>query len=122
MAVPAIVAVLGQSFLGHSLGELLRVLALRVLLTFLFYEALTFIIQIATHLFIGQDVISWLMQYVQGNAGGPIFTLDQAFQLLPAYALQLFFFMELDKAVSMVGATFSVILAMKLFGKAVKAL
>lgn len=120
MPLPVVLA--GATALGLSLGELLRALAVRVLLTYLFYEALSFIIQIASQLFLGQDVISWLMAYIQGNTGGTIYTLDQAFQLLPAYALQLFFFMHLDQAVSMVGATFGVILGMKLFGKAVRAL
>lgn len=97
-----------------ALGAFLKVIVIRFVGVFLIYTAFRIVFSVAAHLFIGSGLFTTFLAQLQGDQ--PI-SLADAFGSLPAVATQTFFFMHLDRCVSMVGATFTLILGIKLFGK-----
>lgn len=102
-----------------GLGALLRVLLLRFFLVAMIYAAFSLVFQIAGKMFFGQGFVQSLLEQI---GSGQAMSLSDAFSTLPACAAQIFFFMELNDSLSMVGATFTAILGMRLFGKVMETL
>ena len=102
-----------------ALVALLRAFVVRFLLVALLYLAFNLVFRIAGSLYLGQGFVQTILNQI---ITGHTFTLREAFSSLPACATQLFFFMHINVALSMVGATFTAILGLKIFGKALATL
>ena len=100
---------------GVGLGYMIKAILVRVVVTLLLYELFSFIFRLCSYLFINESTIQHLINAI--GVGTNTITLGEAFDLLPTYAAQLFFFMHLNESISMVGATFTAILGIKLFGR-----